>query len=233
MILSQNTLKILQNFAQINPNIVIEKDSNTLKTVSEAKNIMAQAETDDVFDAEIGIFDLNEFLSAVAVIPSPEFIFDSNHITIRSTTSKSSIKYFCASPSILTYPKSTISDPKYDISITLSTENIMMLKKAASVLSHDRFSFVKEADSSDVYIQVSDINNKSSNAYREIIGTVDDNSEFSFNFLIANLKLLPVQYTVELSSQFISKWSSVSEEAKPDIVYWLAIETSSTYSPKK
>lgn len=230
MILSQNTIKTLQNFATINPNIVVEKDSSVLKTVSEAKNIMAQAETEDIFDEGFGIFDLNEFLSAVSIIPSPTFTFGSEYINIESTTTKASIKYFCANPSILTYPKSTINDPEYEVSLTLTTENLASIKKAASVLSHDRFSFVKEADSHDVFVQVSDVSNKSSNAYREAVGLVEDDSSFSFNFLISNLKLLPGQYNIELSSKFISKWSIVPDNTKPDIVYWLAIETSSNYN---
>ena len=40
MELSEGTLQVLKNFASINSNIVI-KQGNTLKTISEAKNVLA------------------------------------------------------------------------------------------------------------------------------------------------------------------------------------------------
>lgn len=227
MILSANTLKSLQNFATINPNILVTKDSNIIKTVAEAKNIMAMVETDDTFDETFGIFDLNEFLSAVSIIPNPDFTFGSEYVTIKSASSNSSIKYFCANPSILTSPTSDIKDPEYEITLELTNGHINSIKKAASVLGHDRFSFVKEG-SNEVYVQVADVNNKSSNVYREAIGEVNDSSSFQFNFLINNLKILPGDYVVDLSSKLISRWELVSAGA-PKMTYWLAIETTSEY----
>ena len=229
MILSANTIKALQNFATINPNVVVNADTNVIKTVAEAKNIMARVETDDTFDATFGIFDLNEFLSAVGIIPSPDFTFGEEVIQIKSTTTNSSIKYFCASPSILTFPKADIKDPDYEVSFELSNANINSIKKAASVLGHDRFSFVKEANSSDVYVQVADVNNKSSNVYREAIAEVKSEDAFQFNFLIANLKILPGDYVIDLSSKLISRWELVTG-GSPKITYWLAIETTSAFN---
>lgn len=42
MELKESTLSVLKNFASINPNIVIA-EGNTLKTITEAKNVLAQA----------------------------------------------------------------------------------------------------------------------------------------------------------------------------------------------
>ena len=229
MLISTNTLKALQNFATINPNIVVTEGSSTIRTVSEAKNIMARAETEDTFNAGFGIFDLNEFLSAVNIISAPEFEFNWDSITIKSTNSKSSIKYFCANPSILTSPTSDITDPAYEIAIDLTQANIAAIKRASTVLGHDRFSFVKDADSPSVSVQVADVNNKSSNVYREVVGEVDTSEEFQFDFLIANLKMVPGDYKVELSSKFISRWSPASSNT-PKIAYWLAIETTGKYN---
>jgi hypothetical protein len=43
MNISDETLEVLKNFASINPNIVISPGQK-IKTISEAKNIMASAE---------------------------------------------------------------------------------------------------------------------------------------------------------------------------------------------
>ena len=61
MELSENTLSILKNYAGINSNIVIEK-GNTVKTISEAKNVMSSASIVEDFPQAFGIYDLNEFL---------------------------------------------------------------------------------------------------------------------------------------------------------------------------
>jgi hypothetical protein len=57
MQLSEKTIEVLKNFANINPNLVVSAGSN-LKTISEAKNIMASADVAETFDNGFGIYDL-------------------------------------------------------------------------------------------------------------------------------------------------------------------------------
>jgi hypothetical protein len=227
MKLSANTIKILQNFATINPNIVVNENEGVLKTVSEAKNIMARASIEDNIGASFGIYDLNEFLSAVNLLESPEFTFNNNLIEVKDEKAKRGLKYFCANPEILTYPKKDIQNPTYDVEFVLTQEYINAIKKAASVLGFDTFSLVKEADSSEIMAQVFDPENKSSNAYKIVVGSIDQASSFSFDFLIANLKMIPGDYTVSLSSRLISRWVTNFD---PSITYWIALEKTSNYT---
>ena len=62
--ISNDTLSVLRNFSSINPNVVL-KPGQEVKTISEAKNILAIADIDENFPTEMGIYDLNEFLSAI------------------------------------------------------------------------------------------------------------------------------------------------------------------------
>lgn len=227
MKLSSNTIKVLQNFAGINQNIVVNKDAGVLKTVSEAKNIMACAKIEDTIGATFGIYDLNEFLSAINLVSNPDFTFSDSYIEVNSENAKHGIRYFCANPEILTYPKKDITNPAYEVALKLSQDNINAIKKAASVFGFETVSLTKQSDSSDIVAKVIDANNKSSNAYRLIVGTLDDASSFSFDFMINNLKLLPGDYTLSLSSKFISRWES---EFTPAVTYWVALESTSTYS---
>ena len=64
MKLNQNTIETLKNFAGINTNILI-KQGDELSTISTMRNIFAKAKVSDNFANEFGIYDLNEFLSAV------------------------------------------------------------------------------------------------------------------------------------------------------------------------
>ena len=42
MELNENTLNVLKNFSGINPNVLI-REGNTVKTISEARNVVATA----------------------------------------------------------------------------------------------------------------------------------------------------------------------------------------------
>ena len=75
MNLSQNSIKILQNFSEINLNLLV-KQGNSIKTISQMKNILAQAELSEDFAEEFAIYDLAEFLRALELIEKPKLTFN-------------------------------------------------------------------------------------------------------------------------------------------------------------
>ena len=93
MNISDDTLKVLQNFASVNPNLVL-KPGQKVKTISEAKNIMATAEITEDFPVEFGVYDLNEFLSVHGLIENAALTFDDKSLTMSNGDQK--IKYFFA-----------------------------------------------------------------------------------------------------------------------------------------
>ena len=62
MNLTDKTLTVLKNFAGINNSILV-KEGNQLRTISVAKNILAEAEIEEDFPRQFGIYDLNQFLN--------------------------------------------------------------------------------------------------------------------------------------------------------------------------
>ena len=108
MKISKETLDVLKNFSAINPNLVIEQ-GNKLSTIAEAKNIMASCEVAETFDKDIGIYDLNEFLSALSLIEDPEFVFGDTSVSIKSALT--SLTYRYADKSILTSPERCVNMP--------------------------------------------------------------------------------------------------------------------------
>lgn len=227
MKIDTNTLKTLQNFASINPNIVFKEGETVVKTISEQKNIMAEAPLNTPFDSTFGIYDLNEFLSALALVNEPDIEVDGNVVRITSQKSKDGIEYICANQSILTHPSKSINDPEYEVSVNLGVDEINQLKKASSVLGYDHLILEKESGTAEIIAKVCDPQNSSSNVYKKVVATLDQPTDvsFSFVFLIDNLKLIPGDYKVSLSSKLISKWTN--DLAKTS--YWIAIETTSNY----
>ena len=70
MELSDNTMSVLKNFAGINPNILI-KQGTTIKTISEARNVLAAANVTEEFSNEFGIYDLSEFIGVLGLVDTP------------------------------------------------------------------------------------------------------------------------------------------------------------------
>ena len=70
MELSDNTLNILRNFSSINQNILI-KTGNNIKTISEARNVVATADVTEEFPKDFGIYDLNEFIGVMGLVDTP------------------------------------------------------------------------------------------------------------------------------------------------------------------
>ena len=93
MELSENTLTVLKNFASINANIVM-KEGNVLKTVSEAKNLLASASILEDIPKEIGVYDLNEFLGVLGLVDSPRVDWRDTHAVISDSSGRSKIKYY-------------------------------------------------------------------------------------------------------------------------------------------
>ena len=74
MNLTDKTLTVLKNFAGINNSILV-KEGNQLRTISVAKNILAEAEIEEDFPRQFGIYDLNQFLNGLSLHQDPDLDF--------------------------------------------------------------------------------------------------------------------------------------------------------------
>jgi|TARA_Y100000033_G_C2749881_1_gene113276 hypothetical protein len=220
MQLSDSTLKILSNFATVNANMVL-KPGQQLKTISEAKNILATADIVEDFPKEMGIYDLNEFLSIHGLVENPTLDFEENAVLIKDGSNK--VRYFFAQPSILTTPDKDITMPDTEVQVHFTEESLMRIKKAASVLGHIDFSI---EGGSDVVAKVYDAKDSSANTFELNLG--QNTSGFNYNFVmnISNLKLIDGAYDVFISSKLISKW----ENKTVPVNYFIALEKTSTFN---
>ena len=73
MFLSQETVAILKNFSTINQSILIKPGKQLGMSVM--KSILVEADTIEEFPQEIGIYDLNQFLNCLSLIPGAELEF--------------------------------------------------------------------------------------------------------------------------------------------------------------
>jgi len=139
----------------------------------------------------------------------------------------SSITYRYADKSILTSPEKGVNMPDAEVSVTLTADIISQIRKAGGALGHPVVSLTKTSDSDKIVLQVKDPNNSSANVFEIDSGTESNNSDFDFQFLIANLKLIPGDYKVSVSSKLISHWECINNNP---VEYWIALEKNSTFN---
>ena len=220
MKLSEKTLTVLKNFAGINNSILV-KEGTQLRTMSVAKNILAEAEIEEDFPRQFGVYDLNQFLNGLSLHQDPEMDFsEESYLTIREGRRKA--KYFFADPQvIISPPDKQITLPSEDVHFQLESTSLEKILKAAAIYQLPDLCVVGEAGV--VKLVVRDKKNDTSNEYSIVVGETD--KEFSFNFKVENIKIIPGAYDVVVSSKLLSRFTN----SQFNLTYYIALEPDSTF----
>ena len=218
MKLSSETITILKNFSSINQSIIF-KPGNVIKTISPQKTVMASATVTDEFPVEAGIYNLGRFLATIGLREAPELEFGESSVTITEGHSSSSVRYADASM-IISPPDKEIKIPGVDVSVDVTSDQFKEVLNAAGVLGLPEVAFVGEDGV--CYLKAIDSANPSADSHRIRVGETDDT--FTLIIKTENLNILTGDYTVELSSKGISKFSG------KNVTYFIAIESKSTYT---
>ena len=220
---SDNTMTIFKNFADINQNILV-KEGTKLKTISEARNVLSIAELDDTFPKCFGIYDLSEFIGVTNLVDKPNLSFEDEYLTISDSTGRSKIKYFYSAIDTLTTPSKDIVMPEGEVKFKLESAVLDKIKRAASTLGHTEVS-IANSDGA-IKISVIDSQNTTSNTFSiDIPGEYQEGTVFNYILNISNLKIIPDDYDVEISSKLISQFSN----PRMNVKYWIALEPDSEF----
>lgn len=219
MQLSKETLTLIKNFATINGSLMIKK-GNKLSTISEGKNVMAEATIEETFPLDFGIYDLNEFLNVVSLFPNTDLDFSEKYVMV-SEGGNSRIKYFAAGEGIVKSAPNTIKFPEPEITFDLESAQLAMIQRVSSALKTS--DVIITGDGSNLRVVVADKKNDTSNAYDVTLGTTD--LTFKANLKIENIKVLPGDYEVAISKKKISRFKNKST----NLTYYIAIESDSEF----
>ena len=176
MKLTDSTLAVLKNFAGINNSILVKK-GNQLRTISVAKNILAEAEIPEDFPRDVAIYDLNQFLNGLSLHQDPNLDFtEDSHITIKEGRRR--VKYFYADPQvIIAPPDKEINLPTQEVCFQLESTSLEKLVKAAAVYQLPDLSVI--GANGEITMVVRDKKNDTSNEYAVNVGETDSNFEFN------------------------------------------------------
>ena len=220
MNISNETLDILRNFSSINSGITV-KAGNELVTVSAMKNIFAKAVVDESFEKDHSIYDLCESLGAVSLFDRPNFDFNAEKVTV--SEGDNSVTYYYADPQMVISPTKEITMPEPEVSFDLDKDVLDSLLKASSVLSLP--DMVLSSDGQSVVLTVKDKKNSTSNVFSKTVAQ-GNGSTFEMFLRMENMKMIPGDYTVFVSSKGIAHFTNRNVAVE----YFIALEPDSTYN---
>lgn len=217
MIFSDETLSILKNYATINPSLIFNP-GNTLKTISPMKTIMSEVTIAETFEKQACIYDLSRFLATLSLFATPELEFHDKWVTI--SDGRRTTRYTYADPSmVVAPPNKSIKLPDPDVVVSVTWNDIASVTKASSVLQLPEIAFV--GDGSNVSLQAIDSSNPTADKYDVVVGSTD--KTFKMIIKTENLKLLPLDYDVSLSSKGMASFSTNK------VNYYIVIEQNSEF----
>ena len=226
MKLTDKTLEILKNFTTINQSLSF-KEGKRLRTISQMKNVLAEANITEYVPKDFAIYDLPQFLNTVSLYKDADIDVSSNesfaHIKSKGAYQfHQRSKYFFSDPSvIIAPPEKEMKLPDEFITFNLPLEQYRKIMKSSSVLQLPDLSVV--GDGGVVKLVVNERKNETSNEYAIVVN--ESKLRFSFNFKIENIKLIDASYEVAISKANLARFYSPDY----DITYFIALEPDSTY----
>lgn len=220
MKLTQRTGQVLKNFSTINPTLSISK-GNVVRTVSQNKTVLAQANVQEEFPRDFAIYDLSEFLGVVSLFDEPDFDFDTYYVSI-SDDNKASSQYFYADKSMVTVPPDkAVTLPDEPIQFSLGDKVLKHLLQAASVMSLPEICI--QGDGDVIKVLANNTKNTTASNFSYEVGKTDQ--QFKVVFKVENLKLIAGTYNVSISTQRLAQFTLTDGS----LTYWIAMEGSSYF----
>ena len=219
MNLSTETIAMLKNFSDINQNILI-KPGSKIQTISNMRNILAEAEIKEKFDSEFAIYDLPKFLRSLDLFSKPELKFNGG-TNVKISQASQSIKYFFADKSVIVSPSKGITMPDKHVTFTLKKDDFARLMKGATTLNLPDIAV--KGDGKKIKMIATDKKNKSSNEYSIDLGETD--KSFTGFFRTENFKQIVDDYDVAISKAKISHFVNRNKSVQ----YWIALEPDSEF----
>ena len=218
MKLSSEALTVLQNFATINSNIEFKRGSK-LKTISPGKGLLASANLPDAFDDDFCVVDLNQFLVVYNLNKETELHFTDKDIVFKAGRSKINYRKTERSNCILPPDKDLVL-PSIELDIRISEQDLASIMKSASVLKSSHIIVETDKDNKNVLLTACDPADDSAHVNSIQLGENTTGKEFEFSFSVDNMRMIPGEYDLKVSSKGIAQFKNT----KFDIEYFVAME---------
>lgn len=222
----ENQLKVLSNFASINPQMLVESDKFTVMNGS--KSVVANYPFSTKLDfPSFGLYDASDFLAIINAMKNSQIEVKDKSLNITSGSDK--LTYFTTAAELV--PKVPDTDKvfqnlDYDLDFSLSADRLAVCLKMASLLKAAFIFF--ETDGKRIRITIGNELESSSNNYEVYVedGIKKNQLVEAVRIALADFKILPGEYQVGIArkevkgnNKYFSKWSNLN-----GVTYFIATE---------
>ena len=201
MKISNETMAILSNFANINQNIFIAP-GNMIKTKSPASTtVMAIAKVVEEFPTEVSIYELSKLLNVLNLFDDPDVEFSLAHLTVKQNRSSANFTYSNKAliDAIMDYDKNIkVVDP--ELSFTLTDDIFKRIQKSAKLFDVEYVNISSVDGVARLVASDAALSKDNANKFTVDIENPDVYSEdISVNIKMDALRFIPGDYTVAIS----------------------------------
>ena len=201
MKISNETMAILSNFANINQNIFIAP-GNMIKTKSPASTtVMAIAKVVEEFPTEVSIYELSKLLNVLNLFDAPDVEFSPAHLTVKQNRSSANFTYSNKAliDAIMDYDKNIkVVDP--ELSFTLTDDIFKRIQKSAKLFDVEYVNISSVDGVARLVASDAALSKDNANKFTVDIENPDVYSEdISVNIKMDALRFIPGDYTVAIS----------------------------------
>lgn len=212
------TVSILKNFSAISPSMIF-REGNVLRTISPNKTVIAKAQVSVSFERKFALKNVGTFLNTLSFYEDPEVTFEEKNFTISKGNSKTVLSYTAENTIKALPPEKDPVLPSVDITFSISASALANIMKMLATLGLPEVAIT--GDGEKLSVCALDSKNANSETHSEDVGTAD--KRFKSIFKAENLKIIPGDYTIDVSSRGIAHFKG------KEIEYWIAVEQNSTY----
>lgn len=222
--LSQTTIKVLSNFYEINPSLMV-RSGTLLNTQSVGQNIIVEYKCPEEWSQDFAIYELNQFLVGLNLFDSPTLEFSNDdYVVITNTNKTRSSRYFFSDKEILEScsPEKRISFPEDRVvmEFDLSSEDLAALARASRAYNLNDLVF-NAVDENFVDVCLVDLENETNNTFNlHLPATCAIDKSKKINMKMENIKLYGGDYKVQLTDTVITKW----KHSRIDLAYYIGVE---------
>lgn len=223
MKLSPNFVEILGNFSTINSGMVF-KPGKIIRTMSQNKTILAQAEVEEEFQQEFGIYDLNRMLALISLNKqAPEVEVENESLVFVGLGGKGRIRQRFTNINLIAAPADkNIAAQNWAVEFTLDHDVFKWIFNVSAILKCPH-TVISGEPGEKMKINAIDVKGDIVDSAFVTLDTVAKN-RFNVVFKNEHLKVLPGKYEVKVAKAGISHFINSERKLK----YWIGIENSSS-----
>lgn len=223
MKLSANFVEVLSNFSTINSGMVF-KPGNVLRTMSQNKTILAQAEVEETFEQEFGIYDLNRLLALLSLNKAaPEVEVEESSLVFIGLGGKGKIRQRFTDTKLISAPSDkSIKTSAFEVEFRLDHDVFKWIFNVSSILKCPH-TVVKGEKGKQMTMSAIDVKGEIVDSAQVTLDAIADR-DFHVVFKNDNLKVIPGRYNVKISKSGFALFGHTEKKLQ----YWITIENAAS-----